>query len=70
MKQNVGIFIKEYRNRRRLSQTEFAKRAGVTQTIISNLERGQVKSLTTVHATGIAQAMGMTISEFMAKVEV
>ncbi|CAK1253105.1 helix-turn-helix transcriptional regulator [Fructobacillus tropaeoli] len=70
MKQNVGIFIKEYRNRRRLSQTEFAQRAGVTQTIISNLERGQVKSLTTVNATGIARAMGMTISEFMERVEV
>ncbi|GAP05117.1 helix-turn-helix domain-containing protein [Fructobacillus tropaeoli] len=70
MKQNVGIFIKEYRNQRRLSQTEFAKRADVTQTIISNLERGQVKSVTTTHAAGIARAMGMTISEFMEKFEV
>ncbi|CAK1240115.1 helix-turn-helix transcriptional regulator [Fructobacillus tropaeoli] len=70
MKQNIGIFIKEYRNQRRLSQTEFAKRAGITQAIVSNLERGQVKSVTTAHATGIARAMGMTISEFMEKVEV
>lgn len=69
MKQNIGIFIKEQRTRRRLSQTEFARRAGVSQSIISNLERGRVKSVTAVHAEGIARAVGISLNELVEKVE-
>jgi transcriptional regulator with XRE-family HTH domain len=41
LKQLVGTVVVEERNKRGLSQTELANKAGVTQAIVSEIENGE-----------------------------
>lgn len=56
--------IRLERHRRRESQTEVAKRAGVDQKVVSKVENGSATLDTTVR---IAAALGLTVSELTAR---
>ena len=62
---NIGLKIKELRTKRGLSQPELAKRAGVSQQLISNLENGG--SETTKKLPQIARALGAAPEEIDAR---
>ncbi len=60
---SVGEQIREWRVRVDLSQDDLAQRLGVTQGLISQLERGAVK-LTVERARDIAGVCGVSPSEW------
>lgn len=70
MKQHIGAFVKEYRQSHALSQTEFAKSAGTTQSLISAIEKNNYgRHLNMRNAEKLAKAMNMTLSKLLEKVD-
>ncbi|MBP2652591.1 MAG: family transcriptional regulator [Firmicutes bacterium] len=61
---NIGKKIIELREKRGLSQYRLAKEAGVGQGRISQIESGKNPSPTTATLQKIAQALGVSMSEF------
>lgn len=66
----LSEIVRQYREEHGLSLRAFAKRVGVTQTTISNIEREQnnhgnpfVPTLETL--VGIASAMGMSVNDLL-----
>jgi transcriptional regulator with XRE-family HTH domain len=61
----VSLIIRQRRRAAALSQTELAERAGLSQTWISRLERGEENpTLSTLEA--LARGFGITLSELFA----
>lgn len=59
----MGYKIKEFRNKKGLSQVELAKKSGVSRSIISGLESGRITTTTTSTLKKIAEALECKISD-------
>ena len=57
----LGARLKKSRERLGWSQSELARRAGVPQPFISQLESGQRDSITTDNARRLARALGVGV---------
>ena len=55
--------IKEFRQQKRMTQEELAKKSKVSRAIISGLESGRTKVTTTGTLSKIAEALEKTVSE-------
>ena len=58
---NTGYRIKEYREKKNLSQKELARISGVSRTIIVGLESGTYTTTTTDTLLKIAKALGVKV---------
>lgn len=71
----IGLYVKQYRERHKLSMQEFADKADLSKGYISMLEKGKhpqnnreiVPSIETVNK--IANAMNLSIDELLAKID-
>ena len=63
IKEEVGKRIKELRQKKGLSQEEFAFRCDLDRTYITSLERGK-RNVSLTNLEKIAKAFEMTLSEF------
>ena len=63
IKEEVGKRIKELRQKKGLSQEEFAFRCDLDRTYITSLERGK-RNVSLTNLEKIAKAFDMTLSEF------
>lgn len=61
----MGYKIRELRLQKRLTQEELAKRAGVTRTTICNIENGVQDNIKVKNLKGIADALGVSLSELI-----
>lgn len=59
----MGYRIKEVREKQGLTQTQLAKKSGVSRVTISALENGQERVTTTKTLIKIASAMNVTVDE-------
>ena len=57
--------IRDYRKEMNMTQSELSKKAGVSRTIISGLERGTISVTTTDTIAKIARALGKTVKEIL-----
>lgn len=64
----IGEWINAYRAENQLSMADFAKKTGVSKAYVGFLEKGTVNP-TTKMLSKIANALGMTLQEFMASVD-
>lgn len=64
----IGEWINDYRAENQLSMADFAKKTGVSKAYVGFLEKGTVNP-TTKMLSKIANALGMTLQEFMASVD-
>lgn len=62
--QHIGTKIKAIRSRAGLNQTELARRAGIGQSMISRVERGD-RVPSAEQLTHIAAALGVPVSDLM-----
>nr|DAD80011.1 MAG TPA: putative transcriptional regulator [Siphoviridae sp. cti6f5]DAK19913.1 MAG TPA: putative transcriptional regulator [Caudoviricetes sp.]DAK49950.1 MAG TPA: putative transcriptional regulator [Caudoviricetes sp.] len=60
---NTGYKIKEYRERKNLSQTELARISGVSRSIIVGLETGTYTTTTTDTLLKIAKALDVKVQD-------
>jgi transcriptional regulator with XRE-family HTH domain len=60
----IAANLKEWRKFRRFSQQDLAKRAGISRTLVSVLERGQ-GNMTTRTVYQLAAALGCGIDELL-----
>ena len=60
---NTGYRIKEYREKKNLSQKELARISGVSRTIIVGLESGTYTTTTTDTLLTIAKALGVKVQD-------
>lgn len=60
---NTGYKIKEYRERKNLSQTELAKISGVSRSIVVGLETGTYTTTTTDTLLKIAKALDVKVQD-------
>ena len=60
---NTGYKIKEYRERKNLSQTELARISGVSRSIIVGLETGTYTTTTTDTLLKIAKALNVKVQD-------
>lgn len=63
IKNKVGARIKQLRNKIKISQEEFAERAGLNRTYITSLERGQ-RNISLTNLDKISSVFGMTLKQF------
>lgn len=59
----VGFKIKEYREEKKLSQSELARISNVSRTTINGLENGTITVTTTETLLKIAEALGKKVAE-------
>lgn len=64
----IGKWINTYRAENQLSMADFAKKTGVSKAYVGFLEKGTVNP-TTKMLSKIANALGMTLQEFMVSVD-
>lgn len=64
----IGEWINTYRTENQLSMADFAKKTGVSKAYVGFLEKGTVNP-TTKMLSKIANALGMTLQEFMVSVD-
>ena len=64
----IGEWINTYRAENQLSMADFAKKTGVSKAYVGFLEKGTVNP-TTKMLSKIANALGMTLQEFMVSVD-
>lgn len=60
----MGEKIRELRRWQNMSQTELARRSGISRQTISALERGKLKSALTGTLEAIAKALGVSVHIF------
>jgi transcriptional regulator with XRE-family HTH domain len=63
--QRIGKVLKRLREAKALSQLELAKRAGVAQAYLSELEAGQKKNPGIETLRKIAKALGVPVTELL-----
>ena len=56
----MGNKVKEYRKKKKLSQEELAKKAGISRVTLSNIETGFQTVITNSTMVKIAEALGMS----------
>ncbi len=61
----IGTVVKRLRERKGLSQLELAKRAGVAQGYISDLEAGRKKNPGIETLRKLARALGVPVTELV-----
>ncbi len=59
----MGSKIKELREKKKMSQEELAKEAGVSRTTLSNLENNVERATSTKTLLKIAKALGVTVDQ-------
>ena len=59
-----GQRLRELRKERGLSQEEFAARAGLNRSYVSDVERG-VRNISLQNIDVVAKTLGLTVSELM-----
>lgn len=59
----VGFKIKEYREEKKMSQSELARISNVSRTTINGLENGTIKVTTTETLLKIAEALEKKVTE-------
>lgn len=59
----MGFKIKEFREAKRMTQAELAKKANVSRSIISGLENGTTNVTTTETLSRIANALDKKVSD-------
>lgn len=64
----IGEWINTFRAENQLSMADFAKKTGVSKAYVGFLEKGTVNP-TTKMLSKIANALGMTLQEFMVSVD-
>jgi transcriptional regulator with XRE-family HTH domain len=62
----LGERLRRYRERLELSQNQLAKRAGVPQSTISDIEAGKATGVTLETVMKLARALGRTVDELAA----
>lgn len=62
--QDLGGWIRQWRERRGLSQRDVARSSGVGKSTIHYLEKGAFQSISLNHLERIAQAMGLSLTDF------
>lgn len=60
----VGVKIREWRQRRELSQADVARRAGVTQASLSNYENGK-RDMPLSTLMGVASALNVSLGDLL-----
>ena len=63
-KKDVGVRLRGLREARNISQVELAKRLGITQSNVSEMERG-IRSVTSHFAVRLAQTLHVSIDEIL-----
>lgn len=63
IQEDVGNRIKEYRNKRGISQESLAHEAGLDRTYITSVERGK-RNISIVNLEKITKALNVKLSEF------
>lgn len=61
----MGYRIKEYRLRKKLTQSELAEQSGVTRVTICNLENGLQMDIKAGNLKKIADALGVEMSDLI-----
>lgn len=61
--------VKKYRSEKRLSQAELAQKAGLSQQLISQIERGVNRSMTTDNLVALARALGCQVTDLAPSLE-
>ena len=62
----LGIILRSHREDRKLQQSELAEMTGISQGVLSKLERGEVRDIKLfAHLKPIADAYGITIDELL-----
>lgn len=59
----MGFKIKELREKEHLSQSELAKKSGVSQNLIARLESGSLTNTTTDTLFKISKALGVKVEQ-------
>lgn len=59
----MGNKIKEYREKKRMTQVELAKRSGVSRVTISQLEKGIERNTSSKTLLSIAKALETTVDD-------
>lgn len=57
--------VKELRKQKNLTQTELSKKAGVSRTVISNLENGKEFRTSTYTLNKVANALDTTVDKIL-----
>lgn len=68
IRERFGFAVKDRREALGLTQEEFAERAGIHRTYLSDVERG-TRNLGLINIERVASALAMKLSELFAKVE-
>jgi transcriptional regulator with XRE-family HTH domain len=63
-----GLWVRELRHRRKLTQTDLAQRAGISLTYVCEIERGR-RNPTIAVVVRLAQALGTTPSRLMSRLD-
>lgn len=63
IQEDVGNRIKEYRNKRGISQESLAHETGLDRTYITSVERGK-RNISIVNLEKITKALNVKLSEF------
>ncbi len=68
IRERFGFAVKDRREAAGLTQEEFAERAGIHRTYLSDIERG-TRNVSLVNIERVAQGLSMEISELFQAVE-
>ncbi len=61
----LGIRIKEYRNRKNLSQKELGNLCNMSQSTIANIEKGNISTFNIAKLNIIADALDITLDDIL-----
>jgi len=64
LRTDVGVKIREWRQRRELSQADVARRAGITQASLSNYENGK-RDMPLSTLVGVASALNVSLGDLL-----
>ena len=62
---NIGENIKKYRNEKRLSQEDLAKKSGVKYTTLTKIETGVIRKPSVFAVSKIAKALDVSIEDLL-----
>ena len=65
---NLHLKIKKLREQAGLSQTELAKQSDLSLAYIAKLEQGRYKTLTLNSSRSLADGLGLSLPDFLAKI--